>query len=148
MTTSYKTIIFLTTLVALSLLSSTIFTKLVVATSTNGTVSLAKEVERMQNRLARADEALEIAKKAFADSEQVKTAMYVLVKAGRVQADVAEAVIVSGDCGTFGCGYQVLVVKRYSTEGVNTKTDSIIAVVNVPAVGETTLKLVKLKELN
>jgi len=115
-----------------------------------GTVSFAADAKRNQQRLTQTANAedLDKAKTAFKASEQVETAINERVKAGYVLADEAEVVVVRGSCGIVGCDYHVLVVQRQSTKGANTSTGSVIAMVRVPAIGETTLKLIELKELD
>lgn len=91
-----------------------------------------------------AESARERALRAFEASSQVKAASEKLHANGFVRPEEAEAVTVSGGCGFAGCDASVLVVQRFDTEGANTRTQSVTALVRVPAVGETSLSLVSL----
>ncbi len=93
-----------------------------------------------------ADSASDKAKKAFSDSAEVKKALKELATKGYTDKDEAEAVVVSGGCGFAGCDNNVLVVQRAGTKGANTQTRSVLALVSVPAVGETSLKLITLND--
>ena len=112
-----------------------------------GTGTAARAVPQRQSTLDGSARVLDSAKTAFEASPHVKAEMSNLIKAGYVQPDTMEAVIVKGTCGFVGCAYQVLVVQRYSTKGANTETASVIALVREPAAGTTpTVNLVELRE--
>ncbi|MGE0172502.1 MAG: hypothetical protein AB7T49_06955 [Oligoflexales bacterium] len=52
-----------------------------------------------------------------------------------------KAIEIDSGCGFAGCDYSVLVIQKLEWRGVNTRTTTVSAVVEIPSHGEPTLKI-------
>lgn len=80
--------------------------------------------------------ALDPQKVFFADAA-VAQAITELKAQGFTREDLVTTSLLSASCGFAGCGNVLLVVATYSTEGANTQTRSVSAIVNVAPHGDT-----------
>jgi hypothetical protein len=84
----------------------------------------------------------------FNNSQEVSTALELAAQRGfSNQNEEAKAVKLSGQCGFAGCSSTVLVVKTIYTGAVNTSTANVSAIVQMPAVGQSSLEVVNTRNL-
>lgn len=73
---------------------------------------------------------------AFNNSEGVKSMMQLVSKDKLFNTEgETKAVLLNGQCGFAGCGEVYLVSKVLQRRGVNSSTDSVSAIVTLPAMG-------------
>jgi hypothetical protein len=76
------------------------------------------------------------ARDAFAASAEVGESIVELQAAGYKKIGETSLMVIGGGCGFAGCDTTFLVGVTLSTDGANTQTTSVLAVVEVKAVGD------------
>lgn len=75
---------------------------------------------------------------AFRDSTDVKEAIQAINQRGFSTTGAIKQATLRGQCGFAGCGSTEIVGQAFSTPGANTQTDSVVALIETPAVGQPT----------